>query len=860
MYVQRVKHRVRASANQTASGGNILITEDGRVQLCDFGVSGVLEPAIAKRSTIVGTPYWMAPELHQEWVKEADPSNRARPVTVRYGTEVDIWAYGCTIHEMATGLPPFARTSPLKLLEKGMPRLEGERFSDGLRSLVAYVLEGRPDDRPTADNIIDHPYLANTSKTHPTGMLRELIERYVRWEQGGGVRASLFNPYGAQAPDPLAPDNDDEDGDWNFSTTDEFDRQFADHSGLPDPFSDKPAGPGVGGINRAAEPSDRLAKIQQTIEEEQVQRGKRRLDRLFDQNSTPYRYSGPGSDRPPSDLILRDFNPGAPNRETVIDLDFAAPTAVDVPSLDLAEVHTLKATRMNRIIKGLEEEDDDDFDTFQHNQITKRATKDWRFPTMQTERPNRRTQEWTFQTAMAEVSYEPQEPPRNVQTARRRSNKDLTLPILTAPVDDNPRTRDFVFPPRESSEAQGSSMFDQGPTLQPSPSLGPGFRPQLRHVATEPIGAFDDFYQSNSTPDSPLRTSMIDLDLANLTELTRPSTADSATNSATDSAYTAGTEFPNGNPFDLEDQVQLSQNNNRASYHTKSQSEPTHTLPGLLTPHDHDTEHGYGSDQGPPPHHGNFHGRGASVSQTQSVSTQQPTKPPPNNIGYGLGTRQRPNQSAWDAWNRSVAHSAAQNEAGFAPYDAEYGTNSPPISLSANISADDEEVEYLWDKLEGSGVPRHWPPTRPRRTPSQDDGLAALPSDMDDYSVGPLATDDFVDSLPSRVDISSAPPRNGLRAPAGPNGRPLVDFPIPKGPDPEALLWDAEPEVLESELLRATREFMGGLKVARGVLRSMRHGDPDADVRAGLIGGIVGEEEDGSGGGGTMRLGIGIGL
>src|ERR1700679_1657327 len=98
---------MRASADQTASGGNILITEDGRVQLCDFGVSGVLEPAIAKRSTIVGTPYWMAPELHQEWVKEADPSNRARPVTVRYGTEVDIWAYGCTIHEMATGLPPF---------------------------------------------------------------------------------------------------------------------------------------------------------------------------------------------------------------------------------------------------------------------------------------------------------------------------------------------------------------------------------------------------------------------------------------------------------------------------------------------------------------------------------------------------------------------------------------------------------------------------------------------------------------------------------------------------------------------------------------------------------------------------------
>jgi len=53
---------------------------------------------------------------------------------------------------------------------------------------------------------------------------------------------------------------------------------------------------------------------------------------------------------------------------------------------------------------------------------------------------------------------------------------------------------------------------------------------------------------------------------------------------------------------------------------------------------------------------------------------------------------------------------------------------------------------------------------------------------------------------------------------------------------------------------------MGGLKVARGVLRSMRHGDSDVDVRAGLIRGIVGEEEDGSGDGGTVRLGIGVGL
>ncbi|OCK77137.1 kinase-like protein [Lepidopterella palustris CBS 459.81] len=806
--------------------GNILITEDGRVQLCDFGVSGVLEPEIAKRSTIVGTPFWMAPELQQEWIKEVDPKGRARPNVIMYGTEVDIWAYGCTVYEMATGAPPFHRTSPIKLLEQGLPRLEGDRFSEGIQSLIAFVLEGNPENRPSADQILEHPYLAGTSESHPTGMLTELIERYIRWEQGGGVRASLFNPYGAQAPDPLAPDDDDDRDAWNFSTTDEFDRQFSDHTGLADPFSGNPPGD-------KPEPDDRFAKLQQAFKEEQIQRTKKRFDRLFDENSTsPYRYSGiAGSDRPPSDLILREFNPGAPNRETVIDLDFAAPTAMEIPSLDLGEVPTLKATR--RMIRELEEEEEEEEDTYQQDQMTRRATKDWKFPAMPADKPNRRTVEWTFQTAMAEASYGAQEPSNNTSGTRRRQTKDLTLPILTAPLEDNRRTRDFVFPPRDLAESQGSSMSDQGPTLQPSPSLGSEFRPRLRGVAAEPMSTFDGFYNLNSAPESPLRTSMIDLDFADLTELNRPSTADSTN----ESTYTAGTDFPNGNPFDLEDQVQLSYNNNRASYHTKSQSEPMHTLPGLLNPqdhdHDHDHEQGYGSDQGPPSHHPN-HARGASVSQTQSTSLQQPTKPPRTNIAYA---RQRPNQTAWDSWNHSAA------------YDPDSAAPSPPASLSADVSADDEDsVDELWDKISGAGA--KWPPSRPRRSSSQDDDILALPADIDDY---PFGNDSFVDSL-TQVDISSAPPRSGLRAPAGPNGRAVVDFPVPRGPDPEALLWDAEPEAVEREILRATRDFMAGLKVSRGVLRGMKG-------RGGSGGGVTGEEtdeddgyENGVEGGGTVRL------
>jgi serine/threonine protein kinase len=55
----------------------VLITEAGGVQVCDFGVAGLLETRVDKRTTVTGTLQWMAPELFDS--------------TVAYGPEVDIW-------------------------------------------------------------------------------------------------------------------------------------------------------------------------------------------------------------------------------------------------------------------------------------------------------------------------------------------------------------------------------------------------------------------------------------------------------------------------------------------------------------------------------------------------------------------------------------------------------------------------------------------------------------------------------------------------------------------------------------------------------------------------------------------------
>ena len=60
------------------TAANVMIHENGSLQLIDFGVAGILQSKMEKRSTIIGTPHWMPPELHKN----------APLGGLKYGTEV----------------------------------------------------------------------------------------------------------------------------------------------------------------------------------------------------------------------------------------------------------------------------------------------------------------------------------------------------------------------------------------------------------------------------------------------------------------------------------------------------------------------------------------------------------------------------------------------------------------------------------------------------------------------------------------------------------------------------------------------------------------------------------------------------
>ncbi|CAO1628992.1 unnamed protein product [Sympodiomycopsis kandeliae] len=167
---------------------NILLTNAGRILLCDFGVAASLVSSVSKRTTFVGTPYWMAPEV----------------ITTgkTYDQSADIWSLGITIYEMVTGNPPLADQEQMRaimLIPKNKPpRLPTEgNFSYHMREFVATCLNEEAKERPGAEELSKSKWIKSSAKVG-TSILKDLIATYTAWTKAGGMRMSLL---GAEAAD-----------------------------------------------------------------------------------------------------------------------------------------------------------------------------------------------------------------------------------------------------------------------------------------------------------------------------------------------------------------------------------------------------------------------------------------------------------------------------------------------------------------------------------------------------------------------------------------------------------------------------------------------------------------------------------
>ncbi|XP_075452144.1 serine/threonine-protein kinase PAK 5 isoform X2 [Ascaphus truei] len=128
---------------------SILLTSDGRIKLSDFGFCAQVSKEVPKRKSLVGTPYWMAPEVISR---------------LPYGTEVDIWSLGIMVIEMIDGEPPYFNEPPLQAMRRIRdnlpPRVKDvHQVTPVLRGFLDLMLVREPSQRATAQELLRHPFL-----------------------------------------------------------------------------------------------------------------------------------------------------------------------------------------------------------------------------------------------------------------------------------------------------------------------------------------------------------------------------------------------------------------------------------------------------------------------------------------------------------------------------------------------------------------------------------------------------------------------------------------------------------------------------------------------------------------------------
>ena len=152
---------------------NILLTMSGSVKLADFGVSAQLAQTISRRNTVIGSPYWMAPEVLRQ---------------NSYDQKADIWSMGIALMEMAEGKPPLSDLHPLRALlqipSNPPPTLSTSStdaaatpWTQSMHSFLARCLTKDPLQRATASELLKLSFLRTVSKNSEKTVVHDLVTR-----------------------------------------------------------------------------------------------------------------------------------------------------------------------------------------------------------------------------------------------------------------------------------------------------------------------------------------------------------------------------------------------------------------------------------------------------------------------------------------------------------------------------------------------------------------------------------------------------------------------------------------------------------------------------------------------------------
>ncbi|XP_078442362.1 calcium-dependent protein kinase 26-like [Wolffia australiana] len=124
--------------------------DDSSLKAIDFGLSVFFKPGQVFKE-VVGSPYYVAPEV----------------LLKHYGPEADIWTAGVILYILLSGVPPFwaeAQQGIFDAILKGVVDFHSDpwpRISDSAKDLIKKMLNSHPADRPTAHEVLCHPWICD---------------------------------------------------------------------------------------------------------------------------------------------------------------------------------------------------------------------------------------------------------------------------------------------------------------------------------------------------------------------------------------------------------------------------------------------------------------------------------------------------------------------------------------------------------------------------------------------------------------------------------------------------------------------------------------------------------------------------
>ncbi|KAF9887841.1 hypothetical protein FE257_009501 [Aspergillus nanangensis] len=156
LYMAQVLHGLlylheQGVIHRDIKGANILTTKEGLVKLADFGVAS--RTTGLSESSVVGTPYWMAPE-----VIELSGATTAS----------DIWSLGCTVIELLEGRPPYYNLQPMpalfRIVNDDHPPLP-QGASPAVKDFLMQCFQKDPNLRVSARKLLKHPWIVNARRS-----------------------------------------------------------------------------------------------------------------------------------------------------------------------------------------------------------------------------------------------------------------------------------------------------------------------------------------------------------------------------------------------------------------------------------------------------------------------------------------------------------------------------------------------------------------------------------------------------------------------------------------------------------------------------------------------------------------------